>query len=236
MLAESLCIIPARGGSKRLPRKNLALLADRPLLAYTIEAALQSQVFEQVCVSTEDEGIANVARQYGASVPFIRPPELSADSVGVVQVCLHALDFFAEHSLRSDILGVLLPTSPLRTAGDIQDAYERFLSSDADFLMSVTDYVYSPFQALHEQEGFLKPFWDPTYYRKHSQELPRVVVDNGAIYLMHVEAFRRERIFYGKRLIGHYMPQERSIDVDDAYTFELANLLLQRQRHPDGGS
>jgi len=235
MIDRPLCIIPARGGSKRLPRKNITLLAGKPLLAYTIEAALQSGVFDEVCVSTEGEEIAAVARQYGASVPFIRPPKLAAGTVGVVQVCLHALDFYADRGMTFDLLGVLLPTSPLRTGEDIRAAYEKFLAADTDFLMAVTDYVYSPFQALHGKDGFLKPFWsDPAYHRTRTQDLPKLVVDNGAIYLMRVEAFRREKIFYGEHLIGFHMPLERSVDIDDAFSLQLAEFFLQRQQQTAG--
>ena len=235
MVSKPLAIIPARGGSKRLRRKNIAPLEGKPMLAYSIEAALQSGVFEQVCVSTEDEQIAAVAEDYGASVPFLRPLALAADTVGVVQVCLHGLDFFAAQGKQFETLGVLLPTSPLRRGEDIRAAYEQFRAADTDFFMAVTDYVYSPFQALHEQAGYLKPFWDASYYRTRSQDLPSVMVDNGAIYLMQVEAFRREKIFYGERLIGFSMPRERSVDVDDAYSLELARFFLQRRRLGEAG-
>lgn len=230
MSHQRLCIIPARGGSKRLPLKNIRLLAGKPMVVYTIEAALQSEVFDEVCVSTESEEIAEVARQCGAEVPFMRPPELAADDVGVVHVCLHALDFYVKRGMKFNILGVLLPSSPLRTGEDIRGAHEKFLSADADFLMAVTDYIYSPFQALHERNGHLRPFWDPLYYRKRRQDLPKVVVDNGAIYLMYVEAFRRERIFYGERLTGFHMPFARSVDVDDWLSLELAEFFLDRQQ------
>lgn len=229
-----LCIIPARGGSKRLLHKNITPLAGKPMLAYTIEAALESQVFDEVCVSTENDEIAQVARQCGAKVPFMRPPELATDDVGVVQVCLHALDFYTKQGLGFNILGVLLPSSPLRTGEDIRAAYEKFVAADADFLMAVTDYIYSPFQALHERNGHLRPFWAPLYYRKCSQDLPKVVVDNGAIYLMYVDAFRREKIFYGERLIGFHMPLARSVDVDEWFSFELAEFFLKRQQQGAG--
>ncbi len=229
-MIKPLCVIPARGGSKRLKRKNIALLDGKPLVAYTIEAALQSEIFEQVCVSTEDEEIADLARHYGAKVPFMRPPELATDTTSVVQTMLHALDFYTNNGMDFDTLGVLLATAPLRISADIKAAYQKFIKTDTNFLMAVTDYIYSPFQALHEQDGYLKQFWDDaTFYHTRSQDLPKVTVDNGSIYLMDIEAFRREKNFYGKRLTGFYMPLERSVDIDDRYSFELATFFLQRQ-------
>lgn len=234
MSQRPLCLIPARGGSKRLARKNVAPLCGKPLIAYSIEAALESGVFDKVIVSTEDEEIAAVARENGATVPFFRPAALAADDVRVVYVCLHALDYFAERGHAYDTLCVLLATSPLRTAADVRQAYDKFVARDADFLMATTEYLYSPFQALREEDGWLKRMWDESYYRTRSQDLPAVQVDNGAIYLARVDALRREENFVGERTVGFLMPLERSIDVDHAATLSLAEHFLQCQKAAAG--
>lgn len=223
-----LGLIPARGGSKRLPRKNLALLRGRPLLAYAIDAARLSGLFDDIVVSTEDSEIADVARSYGAVIPFMRPNEWAVDAVALVDVCLHAVTALAEQGQRYDALCLLVPTSPLRTADDIRGAWNAFRESGASFLMSVTDFDHSPFLALRERDGgALEPFWGHDFIRQ-SQDLPRVVRHNGAVVIADVAALLRERTLYGNDLRGYYMPRLRSIDVDHPDDLILADCLMAR--------
>ena len=222
-----VCLVPARAGSQRVPRKNVASLAGRPLLAWTVEAALASGLFERVVVSTEDEAIARVAEGCGAAV-LPRAAALATSTATGVDVCVDALERWQAGGERFDVLAFLLPTSPLRTAGDLRGAWQRFVERDADFLMAVTDYAIPPFWALEERDGYLRPFWGHEYLKK-SQELPRVCVDNGAVYLARVEAFLRERTFYGDRLVGYWMPRERSVDVDEPVDLALAEFFLARR-------
>ena len=154
-----LCVIPARGGSKRLPRKNIANLDGKPMLAYTIEAAQKSGLFERVNVSTEDPEIAEIAQQYGACVPYTRPADLATDQATVAQVCCHMLDFFASQGQVYETVCILLPSAPLRIAQDITGTYQRFRESGADYAMAVTSYIYPPWQALVERNGLLQPYW-----------------------------------------------------------------------------
>ncbi|NEP42096.1 MAG: acylneuraminate cytidylyltransferase family protein, partial [Okeania sp. SIO2H7] len=134
-LDRPLCIIPARGGSKRLPRKNIAVLAGKPLLAYAIEAAIESNVFEQVCVSSEDEEILEIASVYGADLPLRRPQELSTDRSQVKQVCTYLLEELTAKGRIYNEFAVLLATSPLRTAEDIKAAYELFKNENANYVI-----------------------------------------------------------------------------------------------------
>ncbi len=221
-----LCIIPARGGSKRLPRKNVADVGGKPMLAYTIEAALRSKLFDTVHVSTEDDGIAEIAQALGAAVPFRRPARLAGDECGVVDVCLDVLDRLEAGGHTYGTIGVLLPSSPLRRAEDIRGTYERFVESRADYAMAVTTYLHPPWQALREEEGYLRPYWGAEVIARRSQEMPPLWVDTGAVYFARVEAFRRDRTFYGRRLVGHPLPPARAIDVDDAFQLRLVRLLL----------
>jgi CMP-N-acetylneuraminic acid synthetase len=226
MRSSIFCVIPARGGSKRFPRKNLALLAGKPLLCWAVEAATGSGVFDRILVSTEDHHIARVAEAAGASI-LHRPGDLASDTATGVDVCLHAIREMRGERPGYDAFACLLPTSPLRTANDIGQAYQTFVARDADFLMAVTSYAIPPFWALEEHEGFLRPRWGREYLVK-SQELPPVCVDNGAIYIARIEAFERERTFYGARLVGFPMPRERSIDVDEPVDLRLAEFFLEQ--------
>ena len=223
---KPLCVIPARGGSKRLPRKNIAEIGGKPMVAYAIEAALTSGVFEKVCVSTEDEEIAAVSRASGAEVPFMRRPDLASDTATIVDVSLDVLAFFEEMRIVFLEMGVLLPTCPLRTAEDIQEAYRRFREANAQFLMAVTEYDHSPFRALKKEGVYLDAFWDRKYLSMKAQELPHVLVDNGAVYFVKTEALKKQRIFYGEKLIGYYMPRERSVDVDTIADLKIVRALM----------
>ena len=224
---KPICIIPARGGSKRFPRKNLALLNGKPLLAYAIEAALESRLFEEVMVSTEDREIAQVACSFGATVPFLRAAEYAADSARIIHVCLSTLDMLEARGLLYEILCVLQPTCPLRTAADIWDAWQLFLDSRAPFLVSVTDFDHPPFWALrHNPDGSLTPFWGREFMQR-SQELPQVVRPNGAIAIARVDDLREAKSFYGPGLVGYHMPRWRSVDVDEPQDILFIETLIE---------
>lgn len=225
------CLIPARGGSKRLKRKNIRELAGKPLIAYSVEAAIKSNVFDQVIVSTDDNEIARVAKEYGAEVPFTRPDKVATDTAQVVDVVDHLLEYYEKHDVSVSELGVLFPTAPLRTAADVTQAYQKFKAEDdASFLMSVTDYHYSPVQALTAENGRLKPYLaESDIVEDRSQGQPDLVVSNGAIYLFDVEAYKDQRTFYGDPLIGYHMPQKRSVDIDEQFDLELAEFIINQK-------
>lgn len=202
-------------------------LCGKPLIAYTIEAARASGLFERVVVSTEDDEIREVAEAWGAEVPFRRPADLATDTAGTVDVCLDTLARLAAAGECFDLLACLLPTSPLRIVEDLHGALAALIDRNADAVMAVTEYAIPPFWALEERDGFLQPHWGKRYLIK-SQELPKVCVDNGAVYIVRVDALQRERSFYGSRLVGYWMPRERSVDVDQPVDLALAEFFLTR--------
>ncbi len=219
--ARPLCVIPARGGSKRFPRKNLALFRGRPLVGLTVDTALASDVYSRVIVSTDDEAIAAAARDSGADVRE-RPPELAGDFITLEPVLLDVVEWLASRGTTVETGSVMLTTSPLRRADDVRDAYARFVSSGADFLMIVSRFLKSPFLALHEHDGYASLMF-PELARQ--QPAPPVWVDTGMAYFARLDALRRERTFYGARLVTHEVPVERAIDVDEPYHLKLAELL-----------
>lgn len=228
---QTRCLIPARGGSKRLERKNTRKLAGKPLIAHSIKAAIESGIFDQVIVSTEDDEIASVAEEFGAEVPFMRPAELATDTAQVVDVVDHLLEHYEERNKSVPELGVLFPTAPLRTATDVREAYEKFeADDDASFLMSVTDYHYSPVQALAADNGRLTPYIaESDVVESRSQDQPDLVVSNGAIYFFEVSNYKNQRTFYGDSLIGYHMPPRRSVDVDEQFDLEFAEFIFGRE-------
>jgi len=228
MEVELLCVIPAKGRSRRLPGKNIADLCGKPVLAYSIEAALKSKLFKEVFVSTDNQQIAKIAKEYGAMVPYIRPSELAGDSVGVEAVCLHMIDYFEQQGQHYQTIFVLLPTSPLRTAEDLRAAYEMFKKTKAKSVMAITKYVYSPFQAVVKDEhGLLKPYWGFDSAQMRERERTEVFVDSGAIYIVDIATFKKEKSFYGSSVAGYFMPPERSIDLNSIFDLKTAELLLR---------
>ena len=210
---KAIAVIPARGGSKRLPRKNIIDFNGKPIIAYSIQHALESGLFDRVVVSTEDQEIASIAEQYGARIS-LRPESLATDQAGVVDVCLHVIAKKEKNGRIYDVLSCLYATSPLRNTDDIIKTVEPVLKRECDFSMALTHYHFSPHQALRRgEDDFLQPVW-PEMILMKSQEVPEFLVDNGSTYAVYLPEFKEQRTFYGKKLTGHVMPRFRSVDID----------------------
>ncbi len=230
-----LGIITARGGSKGVPGKNLKLLAGKPLLAYTAEAARASRSLDQVILSTEDEAIAAAGRGLGCEVPFLRPAELSRDDTPHLPVIQHATAWMRDHAhYAPDAVVVLQPTSPLRTAADIDAAIALLESSGADSVLSVSEVpAHShPSRTLRlDAAGRAVLFATGEPVRKRinrRQDLPEAWVMNGAIYACRTETLSAEEpSLYGDRVVAYRMPVERSISIDDMNDWAEAEHALQ---------
>jgi CMP-N,N'-diacetyllegionaminic acid synthase len=231
-MGEIVGLITARGGSKGIPRKNVKLLAGKPLIAWTIEAALLSPRLSRVIVSTEDDEIARVARQWGAAVPFMRPPELAQDDSPHLLVVEHALQWLEKHdNARPDYVMLLQPTSPLRTAEDIEAVLQVAEARSARAIVSVCKMDRHPYLAKRIlEDGTLADFVpsDIAYLRR--QALPPVYALNGAIYLNRRESLLTDRTFVPQGTYGYIMPPERSLDIDSLWDFHLIELIL-KDRH-----
>lgn len=199
-----LGIIPARGGSKRLPRKNLADLGGKPLVKWTLDAAIQSGVFDHLWVSTEDEEIGNIVGEYW----WKRPPELAKDTTPTMPV---VLDVLARHNV--DIIITLQPTSPFRTSDDIKNSLSMLIHNEAESVISTTE---AP-----------KDLAFAVRWANRLETLPNVVVPNGAIYIITNKAIERGETWYTGRLYGFPMPKDRSLDIDTELDLELARHLLR---------
>lgn len=218
-------LIPARGGSKGIKMKNIYHLNSKPLISYTIEAALSSGVLERVFVSTEDNEIASVSEKLGADI-ILRPEELAEDTTPTVDVALHALD---ETGMKGPVV-VLQPTSPLRTAEDIRNAVEIFKNTpEADSLVSVTDFPHPPFWAMKVKNNRLKPLFGYEYLKMRRQDLEKAYIPNGAIFIGKKEIIEIKRTFYTENTIPYYMPPERSIDIDTQIDMKFAEFLLNEE-------
>jgi len=225
-------VITARGGSKGIPRKNTVLLAGKPLIAWTIEAALQSRRLDRLIVSTDDSEIAEISRAWGAEVPFLRPPELAEDNTPHILVVLHALDWLHESSgISPDYLMLLQPTSPLRSADDIDTAIEVAQARDAIAVVSVAEVHRHPYLSKRIlEDGTLVDFVESDIAYLRRQALPPAYALNGAIYLNRPESLLHDRKFIPPGTLGYVMPPERSMDVDSPWDLYLIELVLRDQQ------
>lgn len=224
-----LAVIPARGGSKRLPRKNCMLLHGKPLIVYSIEAAQQSFYIDEVVVSTDDEEIASIARQAGASVPFLRPADLSADETSSVDVVVHALNYYQASEKKSfDYVVLLQPTSPLRAATHIDQAFELLKEKKADAIVSVCETEHSPLWANQlPPDGSMVNFLSEDVLGRRSQDLPKYYRLNGAIYICSRQRFLQERTFLvASDVYAYIMEQEVSVDIDTKLDLFLSETIL----------
>jgi len=221
-----LALIPARGGSKGIPRKNVKPIAGKPLIAWTIEAALRSSSLSDVVVTTDDEEIAEVSRRHGAHTPFMRPGHLAQDHTAGIDPVLHAL----EELPRFDAVLLLQPTSPLRTTADIDACVRLACDTAAACVVSVCEPTQHPYWTYRlDTTGRLRPLIDlPAVTRR--QDLPPLYAANGALYFARTEWLQSKRTFITPETLAFVMPAERSVDLDTPLDWKLAELLLKESQ------
>ena len=226
-----LAVIPARGSSRGLPRKNVQPLLGKPLIAQTIEQAKNSKYIDRFLVSTDDGEIAEISKRCGAEVPFMRPKELATDEAKGIDVILHAVNFLKKRDQLYEMLLVLQPTSPLRISKDIDNAIELLSEKDAQAVVSVCKTEHHPGWAnMLPPDGCMKDFIKPEHANKNRQELPDFYRLNGAVYVAYVDYISEHRSFFGDKTFAYVMPQERSVDIDTETDLKLADFLLKLHR------
>lgn len=224
---KNIAIIPARSGSKRLKDKNVLLLKGKPLIAYTIEAALRSEVFNKVVVSTDSANYAVIAKQYGAEVPFLRECGLSSDNASSWDVVINTLDYYEQKGERFDNIALLQPTSPLRTSSDILLGFSEFAKRDANAIVAVCEVDHSPLLCNVLPDDYsLKGFIKKEALNIISQGYPKYYRINGALYIVNIEYLKSSLNIYQEKCYAVIMKKENSIDIDDWYDFKLAEFML----------
>lgn len=231
-MPTTLAIIPARGGSKSIPLKNLAPVAGRPLIAYTIEAARAARSITRLIVSTDSLQIAETSRSLSADVPFLRPPELARDDAPGIAPILHAIQWLDEHEhQRFDYILCLQPTSPFRTADDIESAIRLAIDKNADAVVSVTPADQHPhWMKQLTPDGRLIDLLPTPEKITRRQDLPPAYALNGAIYLARTDILLQRQTWYTDKTYALVMPPERSLDIDTPWDLHLADLIL-KDRH-----
>lgn len=217
----TFALIPARGGSKGIPRKNIRVMGGKPLIAWTIEAAHAARGIDSVVVSTEDAEIAEVARQWGAEVPFLRPAELATDETPGIDPVLHAIGMLPQH----DAVVLLQPTSPLRSTADIEAVLALAATGAPSVVSLCAPDTHPNLMYSIDHAGRLNPLL-PDAPATRRQDLPPVYGLNGAIYFARTAWVATRRTFIGAETLGYVMPGERSIDIDGPLDWKLAEILL----------
>ena len=226
MTKKILSIIPARGGSKGLPRKNIADLAGKPLIAWTIEASLNSKYITKTMVSSDDKEILDISVEYGAEI-IKRPENLASDDATSESVVKHAIDCLEATGEVFYIVVLLQPTSPLRNSKDIDKAFEIMFDSDAAAVISTCEFDNKILKTfMKNSNGFLESVSDKKYPFMKRQDLPLVYMSNGAIYIIRIGAFKEKNSFITNRTLGYLMSNSRSADVDSSHDLEFCKSLL----------
>lgn len=225
-----LALVTARGGSKRLPGKNIRLLGGRPLIAWSITPALESGRFCDVLVSTDDPQIADVARSHGALVPWLRPAELSSDTANSVDVALHAVDWYEAQHGPVDGLALLQPTSPFRSVQTLHGALDLYLSGHREPVVSVTAAPAHPAWCFRIGEEGIEPFLGWQAAEQRSQDLPPAFVTDGSVYVIAPETLRAQRSFVGPGTRPFIVTNaDETLDIDTADDWNCAEKLISSE-------
>lgn len=227
-----LGLIPARGGSKGVPRKNLRDVAGKPLIAWTVEAARASRYIDRLILSSDDKAIIDVVGALGCEVPFVRPAELATDEADSMAVVRHAVAALPE---RYEYLVLLQPTSPMRRAEDINGAVEACISANATACVSVCEAEKSPYWMMElGRDNMVQPLFPPDRIPDRRQDAPRIFALNGAVYVARTDHLANGGTFLASNLpgttLGYPMPKERSFDIDTELDLEIVNFLLSKRQ------
>lgn len=225
-----LGIIPARGGSKGLPRKNILLLSGKPMIAWTIERALSSKYLDKVIVNTDDDEIAGIAKKHGAEVPFMRPKELASDTTSMMDVIFHTIAFYKDNNLSFDYIALLEPTSPLRKVDDIDSAIKQLIDNEknADSLVSAGEvHLEHPSIMKVVRDGYLSPYevTGEKIYRR--QDLKTVYFPYGVIYMSKTGKLLETGTFYQERTIPYFIERWQNYEVDDLFDFTCIEAVMK---------
>lgn len=226
---KPLVIIPARGGSKGVPGKNIKLLNGKPLINYTVDAAREVFSDEQICVSTDSIEIKTAVESTGLNVPFIRPAELATDTAGSYGALLHAIDFYEQRGYHPDVIILLQPTSPFRSAKHISEAL-KLIDDVCEMVVSVRETNANPYYVLKEEneEGWLEKSKPGNFTRR--QDCPKVYEVNGAIYIMHTEELKAKPLGKFEKVRKYLMGEYSSMDIDTTLDWQLAEFVLSTSK------
>ena len=227
---KSIAIIPARGGSKRIPRKNIKDFLGKPIIAYSIEAALKSELFSEVMVSTDDLEIAEISKQYGAKVPFIRSKEASDDHATTADALIEVFNAYSKQNMIFDYACCIYPTAPFVTEAKLQRVFNELVDNDFDSVFPIIKFAYPIWRSLKKENGKLALNW-PEHLNSRSQDLPMAYHDAGQFYFFRVNIFLNEKKFLVENSGGIEIDELEGQDIDNETDWRLAELKYQLMRN-----
>lgn len=222
-MSKAVAIITARGGSKRIPRKNIKLFAGKPIIAYSIESALNSGLFAEVMVSTDDEEIASVARQYGATVPFMRSEKASDDYATTADVLREVLQSYNQKGVYFDYACCIYPTAPFVSSEKLSNAFNKIIQSGADSVLPITRFSFPIWRSFKMENGKLSYNW-PDFAPKRSQDLPPAFHDCGQFYFFRTDVFLKTGKLVTDNTIGIEVPETEVQDIDNEEDWKIAEI------------
>jgi pseudaminic acid cytidylyltransferase len=226
-----IAIIPARGGSKRIPRKNIRPFAGKPLIAYSIEAARQSGLFDRIIVTTDDEEIAEVARQFGAETPFVRPPELANDYATTVPVIKHAIEWVEQNVGKVDLACCIYATAPFIQASALRAAHDMLLAQQVSgYVFTATTFPFPIQRAFRRKPDGLVEMFHPENYNTRSQDLEEAFQDAGQFYWGSAAAYLSDKIFFSPDSAVYVLPRHMVQDIDTPEDWQRAELMYDALR------
>lgn len=223
MKKETIAIITARGGSKRIPKKNIKSFCGKPIIAYSIETALQADIFNEIMVSTDDPIIAEIAKQYGAKVPFMRSEKTSNDYATTVDVLLEVLDNYQKKDIYFNKMCCLYPTAPFTTVGRLKEAMNLLDGENIDSVITVTEFSFPPMRGMYVRNGDLE-YCYPEYMNQRSQDIETMYHDCGQFYCMNVDAFQNQRKIIMNHTKPIIVPEHEVQDIDTMEDWILAEI------------
>ncbi len=224
---KNIAIIPARGGSKRLPRKNMLPIMGAPMLTHPIKTAQESSIFDHIIVSTDDDEIARIAENHGAKV-IIRPDEMASDEAHESLAYMHVLKVLAKEGYEPDAFCGIYPTAIFITPQDLQESY-KLMDSDKnpDVVMSVSSFPVHPYKALQENNNGYLTMVNPVKCKQRSQFYPHYVASNGTFYWLRVNSYKNDPNYYPEKLVSYELPNDRAIDIDTKQDYDWACIVAQ---------
>ena len=229
----NVAIIPARGGSKRIPRKNIRPFCGRPMIAWSIEAAITSGLFARIIVSTDDPEIAEIASELGAKAPFERPADLANDHAGTLPVISHAVDWLVQHGTPVSHACCIYATAPFLRAEDLKNSRMMMEDPELDFVFSITRFAFPIQRALKlDAENSLSMFW-PEHELSRSQDLPAAYHDTGQFYWGTANAWQTRDRIYSSNCRGYELPEERVQDIDNESDWRIAEMKFRLLANPE---
>lgn len=227
----NICVIPARGGSKRIPRKNIKPFMGKPVIAYAIEAALESELFDEVLISTDDPEIAQVAQQYGASAPFYRSKELSDDFTATAPVLIHAIEWFEAQGCQVDEMTCIYPANPFLNPTLLKEAYQLWKSAQSEYCFAVSEFISAPQRALKLDTGGRVVSMYPQFQLTRTQDLERAFFDAGMFYFCRAQTYKKGVAMHSEASIPFVLPRHLAHDIDTEEDWSYAETIYKVIQH-----